>query len=116
MKVKKLDKRFRLAKAGVATHYADFEGYEYLTKIEKLMIASFGTGAPIANHNRFVSQYANLDWFYSSKKAMIDSYDRISTAKNGQPVYSHRRKEGYIYRIYFRREEQATMLALKLSQ
>jgi hypothetical protein len=117
MKVKKLDNRFRIFKAGFATHYSDIDPKEYFGAggTESLMTEAFGIGGNVPTWRKLDHTDRKYDWFYSCKDTWVEESTQISTSKTGHPVYSVRRFKNYVYRIYFRREDQATLLVLKAS-
>jgi hypothetical protein len=97
MKYQKLDRRYRLCKLGLATHMAKLTPAQFIAA-RGHMERAFGYGA----QDHFVNPYLSFierrrDWFYT--------YQRASTG-----TISHDE-----FRIYFRREEQATYLALTLT-
>ena len=90
MKIKKMDKRFRLFKSGHAAYvvdmaFKDFSSYENENSINSKLTEAYGSGKPVPH---FWGSKPNLaDWFY---------------------VY---RPNNQI-RLFLRREEQATYLTL----
>jgi len=114
MQIRKLDRRFRLYKQGLATHYTDIDPKEYFgdNGIEAKLTASFGPGQSMPKWRQFSHCDRKYDWFYVCKDTWVEEQTQISTSLDGRPVYSVRKFKDYIYRVYFRREDQATLLAL----
>ena len=113
MIVKKLDRRYKLKKIGLANYMMEVTADSFLLAC-RAMESAYGIGCqfhPGAGHMRVTTN----DWFYSYHDINVHSKKQISTDKNGNPVYSHYEVPTYVLRIYFRRHEQAMYLALKLS-
>lgn len=108
MKIRKLDKRFRLFKMGLATHMAEMP-VEDVGNIQQIMMEAYGVGQLV-----YKSQSNSLstgDWFYTYNSKTIK--EKQSTDIVGNIIYYD--IKAITYRIYFRREEQATYLALKMT-
>ncbi len=112
MNVKKLDKRFKLYKSGMSTHMTEVSVEDFAVAYDT-MTAAYGMGKSVnkwSARSRIPS-----DWFWNFQNKKTDISIQISTTKHGQPVYSHRVQNVLTYRVFFRREEQATYLALKMA-
>lgn len=104
MRLSKLDNRFRMKKAGIATYMADVP-IDQVEKVKQILIGAFGPGryVPPYQNMRYIPN--NRDWYYS---AVYSNQSVIVTSMiNGRQLTS--------YRFYLRREEQATFLALAIS-
>lgn len=112
MNVKKLDKRFRLHKQGLATHMVDLD-VGVFGKAERIMNEAYGMPQAVPAWRKYIPR--GSEWFYNSRFKKKQIRTQISTDIYGHAVYSDRVAEVLVYRIYFRREEQAMYLALKLS-
>ena len=113
MNIKKLDKRFKLYKLGLATHMTDVDVVNFHVA-EKAMNEAYGTGQHV---DKWLKQVPNKrEWFYNYyyKKVCKTKFVNTNTAVGWSSI---RRETTYtqimVFRIYFRREEQATYLALK---
>ena len=113
MKVKKLDKRFKLYKLGMATHMTEVEVEDFHV-VYDTMTAAYGMGKSVNKGS--VRSRIPSDWFYSFQHKKTSVKLQINTPTiHGQPLYSHRVQNVLTYRVFFRREEQAMYLALKMS-
>ena len=91
MKLRKLDKRFRIYNMGLATHYISVNPAIFV-KVKDAMEIAYGDGLRVFF---FMEQDTDKsDWFYTYHSS-------------GQSAH---------FRIYFRREEQASYLTLKMSR
>lgn len=113
MIVKQLDKRFNLYKTGMATHMTEVDT-ENFHIVYDTMTAAYGMGKSV-NRGSARSRIPS-DWFYSFQNKKVTTRIQVNTPTiNGQPVYSNRDHNVLTYRVFFRREEQATYLALKMA-
>ena len=97
MRFEKLDKRFKMRKAGLATHMV-IAPIEESRTIEGILRDAFGPGTYVPEYQKTYHIRHHGDWYYS-------------------PYFSKKSAEGtrlLYYRYYFRREEQATYLMLAM--
>ena len=98
MQIDELDKRFKLQKTGQAKYVCRFTRDDFF-KAEKIMTDAYGMGEPFCpgRYRKFENVPNRRDWYYSFNAS--NAIDR--------PISD--------FKIYFRREEQATLLALAMS-
>ena len=99
MKIQKLDNRFKLKKAGLAS-YMVVTSMNDSFPIQKKLEEAYGIGAYIAYGRRSYHIPVNRDWYYSHKV-------RRSSTIEAATLYNTC--------IYLRREEQATYLLLAMA-
>ena len=113
MNIKKLDKRYKLYKQGLATHFVDVP-MKHFAEIEGKLVSAFGMGANVPTWMKYVTN--KRDWFYTSRNVKTKQRIQTGTFTNpwGQPerIYEYRDVDNFQYRVFFRREDQATYFAL----
>jgi len=102
VKIQKLDNRFKLKKAGIATHMLELGVQEFLSA-EKAMIRGYGQPRLVTRTDRRVPN--DKDWYYTY-------WMEKETTGRGIAAFVN---EKMIFRIFFRREEQATFLLIQLA-
>lgn len=102
MNVVKLDNRFKLKKAGIATHMVEMGVQEFLSA-EKILNAGYGRSRLVSRYDRRVKNDAA--WYYTYW--MEKQPDELSVVQTPS--------EKMVFRIFFRREEQATFLMLQMA-
>ena len=110
MKIKAMDNRFKLKKSGQATHFAELTPEEFVIAMP-IMDNVVGKQWQIFETTRVGWDAAG--WYYSfgSRKAGID----VKTSQNGIDDWVLVKTINVDYfRIYFRKEEHATFLAMAM--
>lgn len=104
MNVVTLDNRFKLKKAGIATHMVEMGVQEFLSA-EKILIAGYGQPRLVAKRDKQVPN--DKDWYYTYW--MEKNF--VPPGIDPEAVFP---MEKMVFRIFFRREEQATFLMLQM--
>ena len=112
MKITKLNNRWKLFKQGKAQYMVEITA-SYFSPAERILVAAYGMGASVPKWSRIIP--INRDWYYSYEKKTITHMTQIGKEVNGTPIINIHRENKYWYRIYFRREEQATYFALAMN-
>jgi len=97
MKIFKLDNRFKLKKAGLATHMMA-TSMQAFDSIRKKLEEAYGPGRYVRYGDKYYHIPVNADWYYTHKK-----------------LGTHAGSTVYTTCIYLRREEQATFLTLAMA-
>ena len=102
--VKKMDNRFRLKKAGIASYYFDLDITDSRIRlVDRLLYEAYGKGFKIYDWTMRHELRNVANWYYSFK--------RVKNPNARGPLDPDR----LTYRYYLQREEQITYLALALA-
>ena len=105
MKIQKLDNRFKLKKQGIATHMIQMGVQEFLSA-EKIMNSGYGQPRLVTKTDRRVPN--DKDWYYT----YWQEKNFVPPGADPATVFP---SEKMVFRIFFRREEQATFLLIQLA-
>ena len=109
IKFKKLDGRYKAVKVGLSRDMIEMD-INHWHAVEKIVHAAYGKGYRAYEERLDVAACLHHDWFYTYTVIefpleMVTHKGRLGTVMGSKNVV----------RLYFRREEQANYMALKLA-
>jgi hypothetical protein len=102
MELQKLDNRFKLKKLGLASYMIEMGVQEFLSA-EKILISGYGKPRFVGKRDKRVPN--DKEWYYTYwMEKQADYYGVVETPA-----------EKMVFRLFLRREEQATFLMLQMA-
>ena len=108
MRYQKLDNRFKMKKAGLATHMVLVQ-IEKIDTVNRILTEAFGPGQYVPSYQKAHHIRNTKDWFYDA--VYMYTPTGITRPLQTPPIVKYVAH----YRFYFRREEQAAYLKLAMS-